>query len=54
MSLHDDIVNIQRAVQKQLSAAAELAVEADAEVAEFVADAPYLEAALRASYNAGQ
>ena len=32
MSLHDDIMNIQRAVQKQLSAAAELAVEADAEI----------------------
>ena len=87
MSLHDDIMNIQRAVQKQLSAAAEMAIKADTEieqlkaenaklrvrldecnrrinemtprkltklqVAEFVVDAPNLEAAIRASYNAG-
>lgn len=32
MSLHDDIINIRLVVQKQLSAAAELAIEADAEI----------------------
>lgn len=87
MRLHDDIMNIQRAVQKQLSAAAEMAIKADAEierlkaenaklrvrldecnrrvnemtprkltklqVADFVVDAPSLDAAIRASYNAG-
>ena len=86
MRLHDDIMNIQRAVQKQLSAA-EMAIKADAEierlkaenaklrvrldecnrrvnemtprkltklqVADFVVDAPSLDAAIRASYNAG-
>ena len=49
MSLHDDIMNIQRAVQKQLSAAAELAVEADTEIERLKAENAGLRAQIEAA-----
>ena len=48
MSLHDDIMNIQRAVQKQLSAA-EMAIKADAEIERLKAENAGLRAQIEAA-----
>ena len=49
MSLHDDIMNIQRAVQKQLSAAAKMAIKADAEIERLKAENAKLRAQIEAA-----